>query len=109
LHPKSEPNPVRYRKPKITFSNTLLVVLEAEQYATYGSLNSIFDKDTSVNAGFAVDAFRPFFSDGDRGIINGSGIDLDIAVQDVDATILRVGYQLTAVGKFVITPQPPIG
>jgi len=23
LHPKSEPNPVRYRKPKIIFSNTL--------------------------------------------------------------------------------------
>jgi len=88
--------------------NNNFVVLQTEQYATYGSLASIFDKSTSVNAGFAVDAFRPFFSDGNRGMGNGSGIDLDIAVQDVDATIFRVAYQMVAVGRFVVTPLPPI-
>ena len=83
------------------------VVFQAEQYATYGSLNSIFDKSTSVNAGFAVDAFLPFFSDGGRGVTVGSGIDLDIAVQDIDATILRVAYKITAVGQFVVSPRSP--
>jgi hypothetical protein len=88
--------------------NNNTVVFETQQYATYGSLASIFDKNTSVNAGFAVDAFRPFFSDGGRGMGNGSGIDLDIAVQDVDATIFRVAYELTGVGSFIVTPLPPI-
>jgi len=79
------------------------VVFQTEQYSTYGSANSMFDKSTSVNAGFAVDAARPFFSEGDRGITVGSGIELDIAVQDIDATLLRVAYQLMAVGQFAVT------
>jgi hypothetical protein len=88
--------------------NNNTVVFETEQYATYGTLASIYDKSTAVNAGFAVDAFRPFFSDGGRGMGDGSGLDFDIAVQDVDATLFRVAYELTAVGTFVVTPLPPI-
>jgi hypothetical protein len=81
------------------------VVFQAEQYSTYGSANSIFDQSTAVNAGFAVDAIRPLFADGARGIIAGSGIEIDVAVQDVDAALLRVAYQLTAVGRFVVTSK----
>ena len=80
------------------------VVFQAEQYSTFASLNAIFDQSTSVNAGFAVDAFRPYFIDGGRGLTTGSGIDVDIAVQDIDATLYRVGYELTAVGTFSSVP-----
>jgi hypothetical protein len=75
------------------------VSLEVEQYATYGSLNSIFDKDTSVNAGFAVNETAPYFNDSSTWSFgDGSGIDLDIAARDSDATLLRVGYYLMAIG-----------
>ena len=77
----------------------------AEQYSTFGGMNSIFDQDTAVNAGFAVDAFKPTFDFGTR-LLN--GIQLDIAVRDSDAALLRVGYHLTAVGRFVQIAIPPI-
>jgi len=77
----------------------------AEQYATFGGMSSIFDQDTAVNAGFAVDAFEPIFDAGTRLV---SGIQLDIAVRDSDAALLRVGYHLTAVGRFVQIAIPPI-
>ena len=84
------------------------VTLQTEQYACYGSLNSIFDKDSSVNAGFAVDAFYPLFNNGNRGFALGSGISLDVAVQDRDASLLRVGYYLMAIGTITSVPIPPI-
>jgi hypothetical protein len=71
-------------------------LFDVEQYATFGGLSSIFDRSTSVNAGFAVDAFRPIFAGNNRLL---KGIELDIAAQDRDAELLRVNYQLTAVGS----------
>lgn len=71
---------------------------QAEQYAAFGGMSSIFDKDYANNAGFAVDAFAPaFYTSNARAI---SGIQLDIAVRDSDAALLRVAYHLTAVGHF---------
>ena len=74
----------------------------AEQYATFGGLNSIFDKNAADNAGFAVDSFMPPF-DGDSFRV--LGMTMDVAVQDSDAILYRVGYQLTAVGQFVQVPN----
>ncbi|HLY69552.1 MAG TPA: hypothetical protein VKR53_07465 [Puia sp.] len=85
-----------------------IVTLQVEQYACYGSLNSIFDKDESVNAGFAVDKFYPFFAGGGRALTDGSGVFLDVATQDIDATLLRVGYYLMAIGTISSAPIPPI-
>jgi len=83
-------------------------VMNTEQYACYGSLNSIFDKDNSVNAGFAVDKFYPYFGGGGRSLENGSGVYLDVATRDSDASLLRVGYYLMAIGTISEVPIPPI-
>ncbi|WP_375397492.1 hypothetical protein [uncultured Sphingomonas sp.] len=85
-----------------------------EDFAILASLNSIFDKNQSVNAGFAVDNCRPHF-----GIIeeapNGRIVQnvlgpgpgttsngefwVDLAVCDSDAIIYRVGYNITLYGR----------
>jgi len=78
----------------------------AEQYTTFGAMNSIFDQDASVNAGFAVDSFGPIFYPAVTRQL--TGIRLNVAVQDQDAALLRVGYQLTAVGRFEQIAVAPI-
>jgi hypothetical protein len=83
------------------------VVFQTEQYATYSTFTSFTDHDAD-NAGFDVSGFRPFFFDGARGIANGSGIDIDVAVLDADARLFSLAYQLTAVGRIQSTPLPPI-
>lgn len=71
---------------------------QADQYATFGGMSSIFDKDYANNTGFAVNAFEPnFYLSNGRAIY---GIQMDLAVRDSDAALLRVAYHLTAVGQF---------
>lgn len=78
-------------------------LFNVEQYATYGGLSSIFDKAASIDAGFAVDASRPIFTGNSRLL---RGIELDIATHDRDASLLRVNYQLTAVGVIDMAIAP---
>jgi hypothetical protein len=75
------------------------VGFQLEQWAPFASINSIFEQGQSVNAGFAVDAWRhsPFFSGTDAfsGQLIGNifnGIIADVAVSDSDAWLYRVGY-----------------
>ncbi len=81
-------------------------MFEVQQYSTFGSLSSIFDESEAVNAGFSINSFWPFFEPGSRRLV---GVNMTIAVQDRDASLLRVGYQITAVGTFtqVANPDPP--
>ena len=58
----------------------------------YAALNSISNKDTAVNAGWAVDGFN-WTTYGGRILLR-----IPLAVRDVDDYIHRVGYHITAVG-----------
>jgi len=86
-----------------------------EEWAPFASLSSIFDQDQSINAGFAVDVWRPtHFASGTDAFTHlpvgniFSGIDVDVAVQDTDAWIYRVGYNITLLGKIVFLSLPEI-
>jgi len=74
---------------------------EVEQWAPFATMNSIFDQDQSVNAGFAADAFRPIFTTRDTFTQIFDTLEVDLAVRDTDAFIFRVGYHLTLVGTIV--------
>ncbi|MBN9133996.1 MAG: hypothetical protein J0H48_11640 [Nitrosospira multiformis] len=78
---------------------------QVEQWAPYSALNSIFDANQSVNAGFAADSFRMIFAT--RGAFSQifESFEVDLAVRDSDAFIFRVGYHLTLIGTIVET-QP---
>ena len=79
---------------------------EVDQYALHATLSSIYNKDESVNAGYAVDNWQahPFVKDTD--VITGaslsnlfSGVEVDVAVSDSDGHILRLSYHITLLGK----------
>ena len=79
---------------------------QVEQWVPHASPSSIFNKEHSVNSGFAVDSWRPspFLTDTDV-ITNTSfdkifnGIEVDIAVSDQDAYLHRLSYHITLLGK----------
>jgi hypothetical protein len=103
-------------------SSDYTTVFSLQEWAPYASLSAIFDQDQSINAGFAVNAWRPrhFFNavstvfSSPPTIINNifSGIEVDVGVRDTDAWILKIGYNITLLGKMAfaasgsLTDQP---
>lgn len=86
-----------------------------EEWAPLASLGSIFDQYQSINAGFAVDDWRPtHFATGINALTNlpvgniFAGIDVDVAISDTDAWIYRLGYNITLLGKIVFLTIPTI-
>lgn len=84
-----------------------------EEWAPFASLSSIFDQGQSINAGFAVDVWRPtHFGTGTDAFTHQpvgnifTGINVDVAVQDNDALIFRLGYNITLLGKIVFLTTP---
>ena len=82
------------------------VSFQVEQWAPFAGLSSIFDQDQSVNAGFSVNSWRhSSFSTGTDAFsgqtVNNifNGIDVDVAVRDSDAWLLRLGYNITLLGQ----------
>jgi hypothetical protein len=90
-----------------------LIRFSLEEWAPFASLSSIFNQGQSINSGFAVDTWRPNqFGSGTNVLSNQpinnifSGINVDVAVRDTDASIFRVGYNITLLGKIAfIIPQ----
>jgi hypothetical protein len=58
----------------------------------FGALNSIANSNHAVNAGWAVDGFR-WTTFGGRILLR-----MPVAIRDSDGYLLRVGYQVSAVG-----------
>lgn len=84
---------------------------DTEQWSAIVTLSSIWNKDVSVNSGYAVDAWRPGpWRQGQDAATNRQldqlfdGLEVDLAVQDIDAWILRVGYHITLVGRIAYLP-----
>jgi hypothetical protein len=73
--------------------------LHIEQWAPLFTLNSIYNKDTSVNNGDAIDDFNlssreldPNYGDATANFY------ADIAIRDSDAFIYRIGFNVTLTG-----------
>jgi murein DD-endopeptidase MepM/ murein hydrolase activator NlpD/tetratricopeptide (TPR) repeat protein len=79
---------------------------QVEQWVPHAAPSSMFNKGQSVNSGFAVDVWRPNPFDTDTDPVTGapignifSGIQVDVAVSDVDAFLYRLSYHITLLGK----------
>jgi hypothetical protein len=82
--------------------------IELEQWAPFAAVSSVFERESGgVDAGFAVDVWRPspFFHTTDAGgqPLNSvfTGIDVDVAVRNNNATLHRVSYHITLLGRIV--------
>ena len=83
-----------------------------EQIVPYVAVSSAFDRSSGVaDFGFAIDAWRPnpYFSATDVNDVPVSniftGIDADVAVRNTNATMHRVSYHITIIGRiaFLLT------
>jgi hypothetical protein len=100
----------RYRipRPQGTEGLNYEVGFQLRQWSPVAGLSSVFDQDQSVNAGFAVDGWRPspftFGTDAFSGRqVNGlfTGIIVSAAARDSDAWLYRVRYNITLTGRIV--------
>ena len=97
----------RYGIPTPTSTNPFLSYvphIQVEQWAPFASLSSVYDAHQSIDAGFAVDRWRP----APFGTIPGStigniftGVRVDVAVRDSDAWLYRLSYNITLEGRIV--------
>jgi hypothetical protein len=103
--PRPSPNPKDYS-----------AVFSLQGWAPFASLSAIFDQGPSIDAGFAVNVWRPrhFFT----GVnlltfqpINNifTGINVDVGVRDTDAKILKLGYNITLLGTIVFAASGSLG
>jgi len=90
------------------------VRFQLEQWSPFASLNSVYDEHESIDAGYAVDDWRPSPFETDTNIFSKqqagnifTGIIADVAVRDSDAFLYRVGYNITLKGRIVFT-EPPV-
>jgi hypothetical protein len=86
---------------------------QVEQWTPHATLSSIYNKDNSVNLGFAVDAWRPNPFTSTTDVITNTpitrifnGILVDVAVSDTDAYFYRMSYHITLIGKIRFARQP---
>ena len=83
-----------------------------DQWAPFATFSSVFDKDSGgVDAGFAVDAWRPSpFISSESGSVGVpqvfNGIDVDIAVRNTKAMLHRFSYRITLVGSIALLFGP---
>ena len=79
--------------------------MQVEDWYPFATLSSIFDQNQSINAGFAVDRWRPLSRPGTEAVTGNtlqgllSGMHVDLAVRDNDAILHRVSYSIVVQGK----------
>jgi hypothetical protein len=102
-------------RPPGTVGQQYLVRFALDEWSPFVSLGSVFDQGSSVNAGFAVDDWRPnHFESGTDVVTNETvnnvftGVNADLAVNDTDAWIYRLGYNITLIGRIVFIAPPVI-
>ncbi len=79
---------------------------QVELWAPHVAPSSMFNRNHSVNSGFAVDRWRPHPFETDTDPVSNSnfgnifsGVQVDLAVRDVDAVLHRVSYHISLLGK----------
>ena len=100
-------------RPPGTVGQQYLVRFSVDEWAPFVSLGSVFDQGTSVNAGFAVDGWRPNHFESGTDVVTSeavnnifTGVNADLAVNDTDAWIYRLGYNITLIGRIVFIAPP---
>lgn len=93
-------------RPPGTQGSNYYPAFQVEQWVPYGAPSSMFNKDQSINSGFAVDLWRPNpFATGRDPVSNApvnqlfAGIQIDTAVRDTDAHLHRLSYQVSLIGR----------
>lgn len=91
------------------------IAFALDEWAPYVSLSAIFDQDQSINAGYAVNVWRPnHFATGINALNNApvgnifTGVNADVGVRDTDAWILSLSYNITLRGRIVFLKAPTI-
>ena len=84
-----------------------------DEWAPFVSLSAIYDQAQSIDAGYAVNVWRPnHFATGIDAFSNAhvgnifTGVNVDVGVRDTDAWILSLGYNITLRGRIVFTKTP---
>ncbi len=92
-----------------------LIRFSLEEWSPFVSLGSVFDQGPSINAGFAVDVWRPNHFESGTNVVSGqsvnnifTGVNADLAVNDSDAWLYRLSYNITLLGKIVFIAPPVI-
>jgi len=83
------------------------LVFSVEEWAPFASLSAIFDQSQSINAGYAVEVWRPRhfmhaleYPDVTQPIDRiFTGVSVDVGISDNDAFILKLGYHITLLGR----------
>jgi hypothetical protein len=90
------------------------IAFALDEWAPFVSLSAIFDQNQSIDAGYAVNVWRPnHFATGIdalSGLPVGNiftGVNVDVGVRDTDAWILSLGYNITLRGRIVF-PRTPV-
>lgn len=100
-------------RPAGTVGSQYLVRFSLDGWSPCVALSAIYDQAQSVNAGFAVDSWRPNTFGSGTEVPGGqavnnifSGVNVDTAVRDVDAWLYRLSYNITLSGRIVfVNPQ----
>ena len=102
----------QYAIPKPSGQN-YTIGFSLDEWAPFVSLSAIYDQNQSIDAGYAVNVWRPnhfataidAFSNASVGNIF-TGVNADVGVRDTDAWILSLGYNITLRGRIVFTKTP---
>jgi hypothetical protein len=102
-------------KPPGAVGAQYLIRFSLEEWSPFVSLGSVFDQGPSINAGFAVNDWRPNAFDSGTNVVTGqpasnifTGVNVDLAVSDSDAWLYRLNYNITLLGKLVFIAPPVI-
>jgi hypothetical protein len=93
------------------------IVFSVENWAPFACLSSIFDQNESINAGYAVNVWRPRhfatalkYPQTSEPINNiFTGINVDVGVRDNDAFILKLSYNITLLGTIAFAATGTLG
>lgn len=96
---------------------TTVFSLEDFSWAPFACLSAIFDQAESINAGYAVWAWRPHhfvhavkYPETNQPINRiFTGINVDIGISDNDAFIKRLAYHITLLGRIAFAANGSIG
>ncbi len=101
----------KYGIPRPIQANTV-AAMELEQWVLYSAVGSVFERQSGgVDAGFAVDSWRvtPFVPTSGSGgqTLNQvfTGMDVDVAVRNNNATLHRISFQINLLGRIVFVPK----
>ncbi|SDS08318.1 hypothetical protein [Bradyrhizobium canariense] len=86
-------------------------VFALQHWSIFITPNSIFDADQSINAGFAVNSWSANLLNSVDVLTNQplnnifGGVSVDVALSDIDAEILRLGFNFTLLGKIAFAKR----